>query len=175
MMPTPYTVDLHWRIVWLYTAKQLNPQEISMLVCVSQTIRCYSSSRLVMFSRSHSVIDQKLLGNFGQLVLLRLVLQNPGIYLHEIQDRLLARFGVTVSIATICRTLQFMGCTRQVIQHIPVQRSEELRAKIMARISMYDPSMLIWIDESGCDRRHCTRKWGYSLRGMPPRDYRILA
>ena len=34
--------------------------------------------------------------------------------------------------------------------------------------------MLIWIDESGCDRRHSTRKWRYSLRGMPPRDYRLL-
>ena len=45
----------------------------------------------------------------------------------------------------------------------------------MAEISMYDPSMLIWIDETGCDRRHSMRKWGYSLRGIPPRDHRLLA
>ncbi len=34
--------------------------------------------------------------------------------------------------------------------------------------------MLIWIDESECDRRDSTRKWGYSVRGMPPRDHRLL-
>ena len=80
------------------------------------------------------------MGDFEQLVLL---LGNPGIYLHEVQAKLLAQFGVTVGVATICRTLKFMGCTRQVIQHInvhvPVQRSEELRAKFMADISVYGP------------------------------------
>lgn len=60
----------------------------------------------------------------------------PGIFLHEIQAKLIAKFGVTVSIATICRMLKYMGCSRQVIQHIPVQRSDELRAKFMAEISI---------------------------------------
>lgn len=73
------------------------------------------------------------------------------------------RFGVTVDVATICSATKLMGCTRQVIQHIPVQQNEKLRAKFMADISVYDPSMLIWIDETGCDRRHSMRKWDYSL------------
>ena len=76
----------------------------------------------------------KLLGDFEQLLLLRLILQNPGIYQHEIKDRLLSMFGVTVTTATICRTLKFMGCTRQIIK---------LRAKFMAEVSVYDPSMLV--------------------------------
>ena len=32
----------------------------------------------------------------------------------------------------------------------------------------------IWLDESGCDRRNTVRKYGYSLRGMPMSDHRIL-
>ena len=48
-----------------------------------------------------------------------------------------------MNVATICRTLHFMGCSRQVIKHIPVQHSEEMRAKFMAEISVYDPSMLL--------------------------------
>ena len=177
-MPIPYAVDFRWRIIWLYTAKQLSPVEISRLVCVSErTARRYitkfeQTGDVQPVSQRHG--PPKLLGDFEQLVLLRLVLETPGIYLHELQAKLLARFGVTVGVATICRTLKYMGCTRQVIQHIPVQRSEELRAKFMAEISVYDPSMLIWVDESGCDRRHSQRKWGYSLRGMPPRDHRLL-
>ena len=81
-------------------------------------------------------------------------------------------FGVHVSAATICRTLRFMGCTRQAIRQIALQQSEVLRAQFMAMVSMYDPRMLIWLDESGCDRRHSMRKYAYSIRGMPMCDHR---
>ncbi len=58
---------------------------------------------------------------------------------------------------TLCRTL---GCTRQVIRHVAIQQSEVLRARFMAEVSMYDPAMLVWIDESGCDS---IRKFGYRV------------
>ena len=67
-----------------------------------------------------------------------------------------------------------MGCSLQKIQHIASQQSAECRAKYMAEISMYDPAMFLWIDETGCDRRNSMRKYGYSVRGIPPREYRIL-
>ena len=68
-----------------------------------------------------------------------------------------------------------MGCTRQVIQQIAIQRSDEKRAEFMAEVSAYDPAMLIWIDESGCDRRNAVCKRGYSVRGMTPRNHQLLA
>lgn len=177
-MPNPYSTDLRWRIVWLYTAQHLSAAEISKLVCVSpRSVKRYARK----FEQIGEVQPtpychgpKRLLGEFEQLFLLQTILRNPGIYLHEVQAKLLAKFGVTVGCSTICKTLKYMGCSRQVIQHIAIQRSEELRAKFMAEISIYEPSMLIWLDESGCDRRHSTRKWGYSLRGMSPRDQRLL-
>jgi len=39
-----------------------------------------------------------LLGEFEQLTLLRLILEHSGIYLHELQEKLLQMFGVTVSV-----------------------------------------------------------------------------
>ena len=36
------------------------------------------------------------------------------------------------------------------------------------------PECLIWLDESGCDRRNAIRKRGYSIRGMPFSDHRLL-
>ena len=66
-----------------------------------------------------------------------------------------------------------MGCSRQAILHIPVQRSDEMGAKLMAEISIYDVSMLLWVDESGCNRRDSTHKWGYSVKGTPPTDCRV--
>ena len=109
----------------------------------------------------------KLIGELEQVVLLRLILENPGIYLLELQNELLKIFGVSISVATICIKLKYMGCTRQSMHQIALQQSDVLRAKFMAEISIYDPSMLIWLDESGCDRRNMTRKYAYSLRGMP--------
>ena len=44
----------------------------------------------------------------------------------------------------------------------------------MAEISMYDPSMLVWIDETGCDQRNTRRRYGYCIRGTPPCDHRLL-
>ena len=38
----------------------------------------------------------------------------------------------------------------------------------MAEGSVYSPEMLIWIDDSGCDTRCSTRKYGYSLQGYRP-------
>ena len=80
-----------------------------------------------------------------------------------------------MSVSTICRTVMKMGFTRKKIHHIAMQQSELLRAEFMAKISVYDPEMIIWTDESGCDRRNSSRKYGYSLRGLPVKDYRILA
>ena len=34
--------------------------------------------------------------------------------------------------------------------------------------------MFVWIDETGCDRRNSRRRCGYSVRGIPPRDHRLL-
>ena len=34
--------------------------------------------------------------------------------------------------------------------------------------------MFMWLDETGCDRRNTLRKCGYSLRGFPVCDYRLL-
>ena len=44
----------------------------------------------------------------------------------------------------------------------------------MAEVSMYDPTMLVWIDESGCDKRNSLRKYAYSMKGLTPRDQRLM-
>ena len=41
------------------------------------------------------------------------------------------------------------------------------------QISMYDPDMLVWIDEMGSARRNSIRQYGYSLRGMPARVHQL--
>ena len=47
-----------------------------------------------------------------------------------------------------------MGCSRQVVKQIPLQRSDVFRGRFMAEISVYDLQMLVWLDESGYDKRN---------------------
>lgn len=57
------------------------------------------------------------------------------------------------------------GFTRKKIQRIALQRSEILRCEYMAEITAFDTSMLLFVDETGCDKRNALRKFGYALRG----------
>ena len=41
-----------------------------------------------------------------------------------------------------------------------------MRAKVRAENSVYDSSMLVWLNESGCDRRNAIQKYRYSVRAM---------
>ena len=49
------------------------------------------------------------------------------------------------------------------------QRNEHLRSEFRSDVSMYPSHSLIFVDESGTDRRDTLRKYGYSLRGKPPK------
>ena len=50
---------------------------------------------------------------------------------------------------------------------LPLQRDEFLRQQYISDVSVYSPEMLVFIDETGTDRRNGLRKYGYSLRGKP--------
>ena len=146
-MPNPYSLDLRWRIVWSYLAHKRSYSEIAMLFSVSErTVRRYigrfqTTGDVVPCKRRHG--PTLLLGEFEQMMMFRMILDKPGIYLSEIQDELMRVFGVYVCVSTICRTLKIMGCTRQAMHRVALQRSDEQRARFMAEISLYDVSMLV--------------------------------
>lgn len=41
-------------------------------------------------------------------------------------------------------------------------------------MSVYNPEMLIFLDETGADRRNILRKYGYSMRGKPAQKHTLL-
>ena len=177
-MAPPYSTDLRWRIVWAALTFNSSP-DVARLFNVSARI---VTRYLNLFLQTGDVIPRcphygpyPLMGDYEQLILLRLILERPGIYLSEIQRKFFDMFGVEISVSTIlCRTLKFMGCSRQKIQYVALQRSDVYRARYMAEIAMHDPAMLVFIDETGSDRRNGQRRRGYSVRGIPPRDHRLL-
>ena len=104
-MPKAYAVDLRWRVVWLYLAHNRSTSEISSLLLLSErSVRRYVSlfyqtGNVEPQSQRHG--PQKLLGDFGELTLLHIILSNPGIYLSEIKDQLTRLVGVEISVSII--------------------------------------------------------------------------
>ena len=58
---------------------------------------------------------------------------------------------------------------------VAIQQDEGLRAQFVSDVSLYDPEMIIFIDETGSDKRDSLRKYGYSLRGRPARSHKIIS
>ena len=44
----------------------------------------------------------------------------------------------------------------------------------MAEIEAFDPKMLVFIDETGCDKRNSKRLFGYGIRGITPITHHLL-
>ena len=59
------------------------------------------------------------------------------------------------------------------MKKIAIRCSEVLRAKYMAEIEAFDPDMLVFLDETGCDKRNSIRQFGYGLRGITPVTHKL--
>jgi len=106
---------------------------------------------------------------------MQMVLEKTSIYLHELQRAPAQTTGMLVSEATICRTLKRYGFMRKKMKYAARQRSDLIRAEYQAEITVYDPSMLVFVDESGSDQRNATRHYGYALRGYSPQSFKFLS
>ena len=176
-MPTNYSKDLRWRAVWLHLVRKMSCAEIADILFISTR----SVSRYVEIYQSTGDVDPteqrhgpvQLLSDFEQTVVMQLIIARPGIFLAELQQQLNDQTGKWVDLSTICRTVHRLGFTRKRMQHIALQRSEEKRAQFMAEISVFDPSMLVWVDETGFRQRASIRAYGYSLRGMRACDHQL--
>ena len=176
-MPKLYSTDLRWRVVWLHVFLKKSIDEVATLLFISsRTVNRY----VARFLNTGDVIPQdhrngpaRLLTDYDELTLVNLVLTNPGIYLHELQHKLMMTTGTEVDCFTICRTLKRLGITRQKIRHVAMQRNEESRGKFMTEMATYEPEMFLWIDETGCDRQKLIRDYGYGIRGIPPIDHTL--
>lgn len=174
-----YGNDLRWRIVWQRKVNNRTIKDISSNLCVSPSTVWRILER---FDRIGSVNATTRANNqAGSLhehdifIMIQLICSNPSIYLREIQIEMQSVTGTVVSASTICRALKKRGFTRKKLNLFALQRSNVLRAKYQAEISVYNTDMLIFLDETGCDRRNSLRKFGYSVRGKPARCAKLLS
>ena len=87
-----------------------------------------------------------------KMTILHTVLRRPGVYLHEIErERELSE--MTGAVSTICMFLMKCGFTRQKLRISAIQRDSFLRLQFASEVSLYDRDMMIFLDETGSDRR----------------------
>jgi len=126
-------------------------REIAELMFLSEKTvqRCVQSyvttNSVAPASQKHG--PAKLLSEFEQEFLLQSLIASPGIHLSELCEQLEDATGKVVHPSTICRTIQHFGMTRQKLRTIAIQWSECKRAEFMADVSLFDPDMLVWLDE----------------------------
>ena len=97
--------------------------------------------------------DARKLDNLHELYIIALVHENPALYLHEICAKIVEATGITVSGSTVCKVLHRNGFTRKKLVKVATQRSTEHRGTFMANILQYSRDFLVWVDETGSDRR----------------------
>ena len=58
--------------------------------------------------------------------------------------------------------------------YIALQRSDSKQAEFIVNVMMvFDSSLCVWIDETGCDQRNAQQKYGYGIRGQTPQDFSL--
>ena len=179
MRKSAYSNDLRWRMVWQKEVLGYKYRTIAAnlnvdLSTVWRVVALFRNSGSVdkkPYSRSESL---QTLTPPLQLHVLHCVLMHPGIYLKEIQQDLYDTTATEISLSAICRFLQRVGFSRQKLKLVAKQRDEDLRAQFAYDVAMYKPEMLIFLDETGSDKRNCLRKYGYSLRGKPAVSQKLL-
>ena len=177
---SPYSEDLRWRIIWQRVALGHNNKTVASNLgvdpsTVSRAVSCfYTTGDVKKKPYPRYARPNKKLTSPVQLTILHTVLQHPEMYLHELQETVYVLTGVHLSKAALCTFLNQVNFTRQKMQIVAKQRDEVLRGQFSIDVSLYKPDMLIFIDESGSDRRDRLRRYGYSIRGKPQRSLKLL-
>lgn len=103
-----------------------------------------------------------------QDALLEELAKRPTMYRSEMRAFLRDRFDVEVSLSSINRLLKSAGWTRKGTHRVARQRNTELRNLYLYKISKHKSYQMIFIDESGADRRTGHRDKGWAPSGVTP-------
>ena len=166
-IPKSYSEDLPWRTVFMVslqgkTISQVAREMYASHSTVERFLHLYHTTGEVRAAQQKHGPD-RLLDDFEQLTVLQSFLNKPGIYLREVQEELFDATGKWASCATICRTVKCIGLTRQKMERVAIGRSGVLRGQYMADVDVFDPNILVFVDETGFDGQNLVRQFGYGL------------
>jgi len=96
------------------------------------------------------------------------LLENPGLYQHEMVDFVWIHFQVHVTTSGIRRALASRGWTKKTIGRIAKARNADLRDLYLHNTSPFRLYYYMFVDESGCDKQAGYRRTGWSPLSVTP-------
>ncbi|GFG19955.1 hypothetical protein IFM5058_10397 [Aspergillus udagawae] len=94
--------------------------------------------------------------------------EEPGLYLDEMAVFLWNEFEIWVTTSSIRRALISSGWSKKIARLRAKERNAELRDIYLNNLSDFQSYHLVFVDESGCDKRIGSRRTGWSPLGVTP-------
>jgi hypothetical protein len=94
--------------------------------------------------------------------------EKPGLYLEETTVFLWDEFNILPSSSTIQRALSQEGWTKKKCQQKAKEQNPKLRDFYQHELSKFRSYHLVFVDESGCDKRIGFRRTGWAPLGVTP-------
>lgn len=96
------------------------------------------------------------------------LMEKPTLYRDEMALFLWDEFGKHVTIQSISRALASVGWSKKAARQIAKEQNADLRDFYLHNLSTFRPYHLVFVDESGCDKRAGFRRTGWSPLGVTP-------
>ena len=96
------------------------------------------------------------------------LLEKPGMYQDEMVIFLYDEFDVLFNVSAVSRALKSIGWTKKASRQIAKERNADLRDYYLHNMSSYRSYHLVYVDESGCDKRIGFRRTGWAPLGVAP-------
>lgn len=96
------------------------------------------------------------------------LLEKPGLYQDEMVVFLWDELDVLVSTLSISRSLKAADWSKKATRQIATEQNADLRDFYLYNLTQSQSYHLIFIDESGCDKRIGFRQTGWSPHGVAP-------
>jgi transposase len=92
----------------------------------------------------------------------------PGLYIDEMANFLRDEFNILPSSSSIQRALSRAGWTKKTARQKAKEQNPQLRDFYQHNLSEFRSYHLVFVDESGCDKRVGHRRTGWSPLGVTP-------
>lgn len=92
----------------------------------------------------------------------------PTLYQDEMAVFLWDEFGKRVTIQSISRALASAGWSKKAARQIAKEQNADLRDYYLHNLASFQSYHLVFVDESGCDKRAGFRRTGWSPLGVTP-------
>ncbi|KAI2669605.1 transcriptional regulator family: Helix-turn-helix [Penicillium roqueforti] len=96
------------------------------------------------------------------------LMEKPALYQDEMALFLWDEFGKQVTIQSISRALGSVGWSKKAARQVAKEQNAELRDFYLRNLSGFRSYHLVFVDESGCDKRAGFRRTGWSPLGVTP-------